>query len=72
MKKIWQETTMIANICALPIILLIGGMADKVSPKIMAPGILIIQIVTCSLYYFIEAPNSWAAYTEACFLNGIA
>ena len=71
MKRIWQETTLIANICALPIIIISGRLADRFSAKVMGPLFLVIQIIMCSSYYFVKEPNTAFAYILAIFLNGV-
>ena len=72
MKRIWQENTLLSNICALPIIIISGRLADRFSAKVMGPLFIILQILMSGAYYFIKEPNTAPAFILAAFFNGIA
>lgn len=56
---------MIANLCAIPFVILAGKLSDRISAKIMIPGALIFQIIIFSLYMLVPDPTSWTAYAMA-------
>lgn len=64
---IWQRENLITNICAIPFVILVGKIADKVSAKILIPAALLFQIVVMVSYCFVKVPNGWGAYTCAVF-----
>jgi len=63
--SVWQTQNLIANLCAIPFVIIAGKVADKVSAKILIPGGLIFQIVVFSAYCFIPNPVCWQAYAMA-------
>lgn len=48
----------------------VGRMSDKVSPKILVPGVLIFQIIVMLAYMFCKDPSSWYAYFLSAFQGG--
>lgn len=40
-KSVWQTQNIISNLCALPMVFLVGRLTDRVSPKILVPAVLI-------------------------------
>lgn len=67
MKDTWQKQNIISNACALPMVFLVGRMSDRVSPKILVPGVLIFQIIIMLGYMFCKDPSSWYAYLLSAF-----
>lgn len=66
-QDLWQTQTLLTNLCAVPIVMVTGRMADKVSAKILVPGCIIFQILVMTGYMFIKDPRSWQAYLCAVF-----
>ena len=69
-KTVWQQQNLISNICAIPILFGVGKVTDKVSAKILVPGVLFFQIVLMMAYMFCHDPTSWYAYFLAVFQGG--
>jgi len=40
-RDLWQKQNLITNLCALPMVFIVGRLSDKISTKIMVPGCLI-------------------------------
>lgn len=51
-------------------VFLVGKSSDRVSPKILVPGVLIFQILVMSGYMFCQDPTSWYAYFLSAFQGG--
>ena len=49
-KDVWQKQNIISNCFALPIVFLVGRLSDRMSPKLLVPGVLIFQIVLMGGY----------------------
>jgi len=59
---VWQSQNLIANLCAIPFVIIAGKVADKVSAKILIPGGLVFQMVVFTAYCFVPNPTCWQAY----------
>lgn len=68
--ELWQTQNLIANVCAIPIVMITGRLADRVSTKILVPGCIIFQMLVMTCYCFIKDPTSWKAYVLAAFQAG--
>lgn len=69
-KTIWQQQNLISNLCAIPFVFAVGKVSDKISAKILVPGVLFFQIVLMGAYMFCHDPTSWYAYFLAVFQGG--
>lgn len=49
---------------------LVGRLTDRVSPKILVPGVLIYQMIVMVAYMFCHHPAGWYAYVLAAFQGG--
>lgn len=66
----WQKQNIISNACALPMVFIVGRLSDKLSPKILVPAVLILQIIIMAAYMFCQDPTSWYAYFLSAFQGG--
>ena len=48
-------------------VFIVGRLSDKVSPKILVPGVLIFKIVIMTAYMFCQHPDNWYAYLLSAF-----
>jgi len=69
-KGIWQNQNLISNLCALPMVFMVGKLSDKVSAKIIVPAVLLFQIILMAAYMFCHDPSSWYAYFLSVFQGG--
>lgn len=51
-------------------VFLVGKFSDKLSPKILVPGVLIFQIIVMTAYMFCGDPTNWYAYFLSAFQGG--
>jgi predicted MFS family arabinose efflux permease len=51
-------------------VFIVGRLSDRVSPKILVPGVLIFQIFVMGGYMFCSHPENWYAYVLAAFQGG--
>jgi len=51
-------------------VFLVGKLSDKVSPKILVPGVLVFQIIVMTAYMFCDDPRNWYAYLLSAFQGG--
>jgi len=66
-RDLWQKQNLITNLCALPMVFIVGRLSDKISTKIMVPGCLIFYITVMMAYMFVGNPNSYLGYGCAVF-----
>ena len=66
-KSVWQKQNIISNCFALPIVLLVGRLSDRMSPKLLVPGVLIFQIILMGGYMLCGDPTGWYAYVLSAF-----
>jgi len=71
-QNVWQMQNLIANICAIPFVMLSGKVADRISPKCFIPFTLIFQIAVMTCYCFVKFPKNWGAYACATAQAGSA
>lgn len=69
-QNLWQTQNLIANICAIPMVMITGRLADRISTKILVPGCIVFQMMVMLGYCFIQDPASWKAYTLSAFQAG--
>ena len=48
-------------------VFVIGKLSDKVSAKILVPGVLVFQILLMTAYMFCHDPAGWYAYFLSVF-----
>lgn len=69
-QNLWQRQNLIANLCAIPQVILAGKLSDKVSAKKLIPAGIIYQILVFTAYCFVEHPQDSLAYVLAVFQVG--
>lgn len=69
-KSVWQKQNIISNCFALPIVFLVGRLSDRMSPKLLVPGVLIFQIILMGGYMLCGDPTGWYAYVLSAFQGG--
>ena len=52
-QNLWQRQNLIANLCAIPQVIMAGKLADRISAKKLIPAGIIYQILVFSAYCFV-------------------
>lgn len=68
--RVWQAQYLIANFCAVPMILVTGRLSDRLPAKMTVPATVCFQLIIMTLYLFVDDPTSWECYILSVFLAG--